>query len=246
MSLVYQVRTLHQIEVTSRCNLACVYCLQPILQRPKQDMTPETWERALSWVRYFIERGTQGDELVLYGTGEPLLHPRFAAMLADARAVLGQHREIIFTTNGLLVDERLIAALDQVRPARVWVSLHRPEKAQRAVQLLKAAGLLAGFSTEAATAPMNWAGQVAWPVDVAAPEGHNLACRHFVEGWAYVDSAGRIGSCCNLDDQADGVVGHVAETPHPIAVGPYALCAACWHTQPAPHQVKTRIVQRGA
>ena len=239
----YAVRTLHQIEVTSRCNLACRYCLHPIMKRPKQDMTRETWDQALDWLRYYVRQGTQG-ELVLYGTGEPLLHPRFVEMVAEARAVIGE-RPLFFTTNGLLMDTAMVAALKPYQ-VRVWVSLHRPEHAGPAVLRLREAGMLERVSIEPSVAPMDWAGQVDWPVSVEVPEGRVVLCEYLQVGWLFCDSTGRLCSCCTIDDQADGVVGHVSEAPHPVAVHGYQLCASCWMPHPEPWQVKTRIVAREA
>jgi len=54
-----KIESLHQIELSSRCNLRCVYCPSPKLQRPKVDMSEEHFLRALEWVDYLVKRGTQ-------------------------------------------------------------------------------------------------------------------------------------------------------------------------------------------
>jgi MoaA/NifB/PqqE/SkfB family radical SAM enzyme len=98
------VTTVKQIEITSRCNLACIYCPHPKMQRPKVDMSEETFAATLDLVRHYCEAGTQG-ELSITGIGEALLHPSFPEWLARAREVIGPSRPLTFSTNGLLLDE---------------------------------------------------------------------------------------------------------------------------------------------
>src|SRR4051794_37395618 len=71
------ITAIHQVEITSRCNLTCHYCPSRWLDRPreigadgfpkgfgraKQDMTLETFEKALGWATHFERNGgTQGE-----------------------------------------------------------------------------------------------------------------------------------------------------------------------------------------
>lgn len=220
-----RVRQVHQIELSSRCNLRCVYCLHPTMARPKLDMAAETWAQALDWVRFFVRQRTQG-ELALSVTGESTMHPQFVPWVHEARAVLGWDRGLFVSTNGLLLDAAMARALAPAKPI-VHVSLHRPEKAQGAIQALKAYSLLGQVECHAATDPHDWAGQVPWP-RTAAP----LACPWLSVGWVAVLADGRLATCCYEADAA-GILGHVRTPPHAdLETRPYGLCATCWHVPP--------------
>lgn len=218
------ITALHQIEITSRCNLRCVYCPQRDIadgkyaHRAAMDMTTETFQRALHWVGRFVRQKTQ-HELNLAGVGESTLHPRFVEFLAMAREVVGTTR-IVFATNGLLASEELVAAMAPYQP-RVWVSLHRPEKAGLALDVYKRHGLLEGVSLDPAVNANDWAGQVDWK-----RTGEEMPCQWLREGKAFVLADGRIGTCC-IDASGAGVVGHVADESLP-RLQPYALCSTCY------------------
>jgi len=79
---------IRSVEITSRCNLACRYCLHPIMPRPKLDMTEAIWERVKAWVQHFVDAGTQG-EINLAGVGEPTLHPHLARYCLEMRELIG-------------------------------------------------------------------------------------------------------------------------------------------------------------
>jgi len=66
---------IHQIELTSECNLACKYCPHPKMKREKNHMSLETYAKALEHVKYFKQFANQ-PELSLTGLGEPLMHPQ--------------------------------------------------------------------------------------------------------------------------------------------------------------------------
>jgi len=122
---VFGLREIHQIEITSRCNLKCVYCPSYKLPRPKLDMTREHYEQALDWAKFFQAQGTQ-TELNLAGIGESTLHPNFVEYLWLARQKLGPKQVLLFATNGLLMTDALAKEIQPLEP-RVYVSMHRPE-----------------------------------------------------------------------------------------------------------------------
>lgn len=219
------VRDVHQLELTTRCNLRCHYCPHyPELPRKKEDMSWEVFTAALDLVRHYVRQGTQ-TELSLTGIGESLLHPRFVEMVAVSREVIGPHRQLTVTTNGLLLDEALCAALVPFHPA-VLISLHRPEKAGLAVELAKRYGILAGINNAFATAAFNWAGtQRNW--FVSAP---HLKCEYLRSGWAVVLVDGRVATCC-LDADGSSAVGTVWDAPDTLMLKPWGTtekgCQAC-------------------
>src|SRR3990167_4554438 len=98
-----RINHIHQIEITSHCNLRCVYCPSPNLGRPKVHMDRPTFERSLAWAKALHDRSPGQPELNLAGIGESTLHPFFQEYIERARAVMGWDIEFVLATNGLLV-----------------------------------------------------------------------------------------------------------------------------------------------
>ena len=211
------VRDVHQLELTTRCNLKCKYCPHfPNLPRTQEDMAWETFEAALDLVKFFVRQGTQ-TELSLTGIGESMLHPRFVEMVAESRAVIGPNQPLTLTTNGLLLDDAMAAALAPFKP-QVFVSLHRPEKAAFAIVAAKKYGILGGSNTAFADSAFNWAGyQQNWTPMVSAP---NIKCEFLGAGWCVVLVDGRIATCC-LDADGSSVIGHVKDNPETLMLKPW-------------------------
>ena len=216
---MFALRDIHQIEMTSHCNLRCKYCPSPHLGREKLHMSDAHYRRALTWVRYFRGVGTQG-ELNLAGIGESTMHPEFVRNVFLAREAVGEGHPILFATNGLLMTNELAMEIAPARP-RVWVSLHRPERAGPAVEALKRAGLLVGVSSDPSLSAINWAGQVDWFVSSPGRE-----CAWVKGGWAFVMADGRVSRCC-LDATGEGVFAHVDDDLQKFRTSPYSLCRSC-------------------
>lgn len=217
---MFPIANIHQIEITSRCNLRCPYCVHRSMSRAKIDMTPQIFTRALAWAKEFQRRGTQGS-LNLAGIGESTMHPMFVDFLALARETLGPAQDLDFATNGLLVSPELARAIAPYRP-RVWVSLHRPEKGGPAIDNLLAAGIHPmGVSVDAAVAGTDWAGQIKWKV--RAPR---TPCPWVRGGWAVVLSDGRL-TRCSFDGEGSGIIGHIDDDVSQMQTSPYKLCATC-------------------
>lgn len=216
------VTSVHQIEVTTLCNLRCVYCPSPRLEQhrgqPKQHMTLDVFERALAWARHFAREGTQG-ELSLTGIGETLLHPDWQTMVRLAREALPDSF-INFSTNGLLLDDEACEFLASQRCA-VFVSLHRPEKAGPAIEAAKRHGILMTHNASAAISSFDWAGQVDW--HVSAPRS---PCEWLRDGWCAVLVDGRVTRCC-LDAAGSGAFAHVDDDPAGVVTSPWSLCESC-------------------
>lgn len=194
-------------------------------------MTWDVFEASLRLVDYYVRQGTQ-TELSLTGIGESLLHPRFLEMVAECRAVIGPERQLTITTNGLLLDDALCAALVPFRPA-VFVSLHRPEKAALAMVAAKKYGLLAGRNTAFADSAFDWAGyQKNWTPVVSAPK---IKCEYLRSGWAVVLVDGKIATCC-LDADGSSVIGTVWDDPETLHLAPWGSadkgCQACYMEVP--------------
>ena len=217
MNFPRAITRIHQIELTSRCNLACVYCPHPKMQRAKIDMDVETFGRCLQWVRYFQELGTQ-PELSLTGIGEALLHPDFLHYLWMTRCMFGG--ELLFSTNGLEITDEICEALKRFN-VTTYVSLHRPEAAGPAIAKLMRHGVKGHVNAGFATSALNWAGTVDW--EVTAPKAE---CQYLRQGWGTVLSDGSITTCC-MDSEGLGIVGHVNDEIGSLALKPYSLCGAC-------------------
>lgn len=213
---------IHQIEISSDCNLKCSYCPSPVLDtvhgREKTNMTMDTYKRSLEWVKYFDEKWTQ-KELWLHGLGESLLHPEFLKMAAMARKAL-PHTTLRVSTNGLLFDHAIAKELARLK-ILVHISLHRPEKAGFAVAIAQQYDILEYYDINPVKGAMNWAGQVNWPV-LATRE----VCGWLYDGWGAILQDGRITTCC-YDASGVGVVGHVNDKIGSAKIKPYILCETC-------------------
>jgi len=212
------VRDLHQIEITSRCNLRCKYCVHPTMERAKEDMTWETFKKAIHWVSVFSGWGTQV-ELNLAGIGESTMHPDFVEMVHYAAAELPTIH-LVLATNGLLMTEELAHAIKDTG-INVFVSLHRPEKAARAVEALRSAGIFNGVSTDPATAATDWAGQVKWVRSMAPRD-----CMWVRGGKVFCMSDGSIKPC-SLDGRRGEILGTVWDDVSNMTTHPYSLCMTC-------------------
>lgn len=215
------IRAIHQIEMTSECNLRCRYCPSPKLARPKMHMTDETFIKSLQAIRKLHARGLVHAELNLAGIGESTLHPEFVRNVHWAREAVGPHVNLVLATNGLLMTQELAYAIAPARPS-VWVSLHRPEKAGPAVEALKMAGIFSGCSADPSIASVDWAGQVKW--HVSANKGN--PCPWLANAMVIVLSDGRISRCC-FDSDGRGVIGTIDDDLTTLRTSPFDLCSKC-------------------
>lgn len=219
---MFSIRHIHQIEMTSHCNLACRYCPSPKLQRPKLDMTEETYTASLRWARFFKDAaGGRQQELNLAGIGESTIHPEFVRFVFLAREIIGPDTMLALATNGVNMTDELAQA---IAPSgiRVWVSLHRPEKAGPAIECLKRAGIIAGVSADPSVSATNWAGQVEWF------NSHPIRrpCKWVRGGLVVIQADGNV-SRCPLDASGIGVIASVKDDLSRFETSPYELCRTC-------------------
>jgi len=100
MGYDFDLRNLH-IEVTTRCNLNCIYCLRRFWSgHEPRDMDFNTYLRILDQVEE-LER------INLYGFGEPFMNPRILDMIDYARRSF-KDSKIFLSTNGMLLNESVI------------------------------------------------------------------------------------------------------------------------------------------
>jgi hypothetical protein len=213
-----QVREIHEIELTSKCSLACVYCPHPTLQRPKDHMPWEIFERTLEHVAYLCKAGTQG-EVSLTGLGEAILYPRFVEAVWRVRKTIGD-RTMILSTNGVDMTPMIARELAKA-DVGVYVSLHRPEVAAPAMQMLKEAGCAMGTNVAFVDSALDWAGQVDW--HVSAPRAD---CGYLNRAWAVVRQNGNIDACC-MDAHDLYPVCTVWDELGALTTRPTKLCGSC-------------------
>lgn len=224
------VAAIHQVELSSICNLRCPYCVSPNLTRPKVHMSREHLARALDWIRFYIERdgytAPRGyPEVNLAGIGESTIHPEFADFVRQIREAVGPEVRLICATNGIAVTPELVTAV-QPYNVRFWLSLHQPARVVEAARLLRDAGLLEHASADFVVAPNDWAGQLSATRTPAA--GFQLPCPWIKYGWCMVMADGRVTTCC-LDASGAGVIGHVNDPiGAPWRTQPYMLCRTCY------------------
>lgn len=227
------VTSLHQIELTSNCDLRCGYCPNKRMGRDegfrgKQHIGVAHFARALEHVRYYVERGTQ-HELNLAGIGESTIHPTFPELVLYARTVVGPRVELTLATNGValsLEDERAKSVAAALRDANVstYVSQHKPECAGPAARFLLEQGVrVCGFSTDPALHGMDWAGQVEHR---GLKQAEASPCMWLREGRAFCLSDGRVSTCC-FDAQGKEPIGHVDDPVGSLKTRPYDLCRTC-------------------
>jgi hypothetical protein len=213
------IREIHQVELTTHCNLRCRYCPSPKMPRVHEHMTWDTFLDSMKLVKYYCDQVTQ-NELALTGIGEPTMHPQFIDMVAIARETIGLDRFLTVSTNGITFTEKIAQAAQKYN-LKVFVSLHRPEKAGPAIELAKKYGVFGCANASPATSSFDWAGQVNW--QVSSPR---YLCEYLKQGWGVIMADGRVTTCC-LDADGAGVIGTVKDDPSTLRVKPYKHCEKC-------------------
>lgn len=223
------VRELHEIEFSSRCNLACRYCPHPKMVRAKADMTRETFDRAMAHLQHLIDAGSQG-EVSLTGIGEAILHPEFVPWLHIVRQVIGPKRRITVATNGVAMTRELAVEMFKA-DATVYISTHRPEKAGPAVEMVKEAGCNWGTNTAFVDDAIDWAGQVPWHVSA----GTHL-CSYLEKRWVAIRQDGSVNTCC-MDAESLHPIGSVYDAIGSLHIRTTPVCEGCHLVAPERHRV---------
>lgn len=207
---------MHQIEITSRCNRACAYCIHRSMPRPKQDMSEETFRAVIGWAKRLNK---PGDEVNLAGVGESLLHPQFVQFITFARQELSEAR-FVLATNGEAMTTEIADAMWR-NAVFAWVTLHDMQAATPAVRMLVERRILGGISIHPALESINWAGQVEWPV---------MACRTVCEWrlreWLFVASDGSVLQCCQ-DGIGGSKLGTIDDDLAVMTPRRHSLCDKC-------------------
>jgi wyosine [tRNA(Phe)-imidazoG37] synthetase (radical SAM superfamily) len=110
------------IEVTTRCNLACTFCSQITLK--KDQIGDMSWEMFKSIADESEQYATPAANI--NGLGEPLLHKQFPEMV---RYIKGRgFLDVMFHTNGSIMSEELADQLIDSGLDRIIFSVDSPDK----------------------------------------------------------------------------------------------------------------------
>ncbi|MCD6485522.1 MAG: SPASM domain-containing protein [Candidatus Odinarchaeota archaeon] len=90
-----------QMEVTNNCNFNCIMCIRHFWKARLGDMSYSLFEKVAT------EAFPHAKRVVMYGEGEPLVHPQFFDLAKLTRELLPQEGTIFFSTNGSLLTPRV-------------------------------------------------------------------------------------------------------------------------------------------
>ena len=216
-------QTIMNVEVSALCNLQCVYCMshKQAQFRSVGLMAQDTFDRVIELIKIFVSRGTQ-TEVNLFGTGEPLLHPKLPEFVRQARNVLPLCMPVHINTNGGLLTEQLLDKLVMAGISQIDVTGHNHFYTARALRLIRGNGVKCNVTYDFALVANNWAGQVDW-----FPSEVRYKCPWLHRGQLYIAWNGDILQCC-FDAKASNVLGNIYDTSiDDIEIKPFELCKSC-------------------
>ncbi len=103
-----------ELEPTGRCDLDCIFCYRKTLGNVHPDMSMDLVKKIIAEMKTFGLPYT----LCLGGSGEPLMHPSFYAVLESFLAESPVER-IIVETNGILSDDQYVSFVQRKGAGRV-------------------------------------------------------------------------------------------------------------------------------
>lgn len=104
-----------QVEVTTRCNAACIYCPHTLLRKrwTDRDMPMGVFRRLIPFLKYT-------DLVYLQGWGEPLLNENLFEMIRICR---DRGKRVGLTTNGMLLTDKTLQTLVDLKLDVLGISL---------------------------------------------------------------------------------------------------------------------------
>jgi radical SAM protein with 4Fe4S-binding SPASM domain len=98
------------IDITSKCNMTCLHCLNPSEKYDSDDLDIDSWLQVLEELANF------GISVLWIGGGEPLLRDDILTILEYANTL---NMRIVLATNGLLLDDfiystNLLSLIDEI------------------------------------------------------------------------------------------------------------------------------------
>jgi len=235
------LKTITTIELSSKCNLQCLYCVNRLIAKNSDRtpcvMTDEVFAKSLYWLDKLCKAGTQ-KEVNLNGNGESTLDPKLIERIGMVRGVVGNERRVSFCTNGVNMTPELAHNLKGSGINGIDISPHSPYHARKAISYLVDAGHTVLCTPGAIVQTHNWAGQLE-PI-------HTVNCRlvircdPLIEGRGYIQSEGTLSPCC-YDYRNLGQFGTVFDDDLlEREIKPYELCKTCHQ------QIPNELLLRGA
>lgn len=236
--MIKTLKTITTIELSNDCNLACRYCINRKMERAgrkRQIMSDDVFERTLDVLKELCRSGSQM-EVNLNGNGESFLDPMLFYRIGRVREVVGSDRLLNMSTNGMIMTDDIAQLVKQSGLDKIQVSVHRPEAARKAGQLLAKHQMHGSYNFGAVQSPHNWAGQI--DPEYNALILPDIPCHPIMEGRGYVSVEGLLSPCC-YDYRLLGVFGSVFDADLlEREIRPFVLCETC-HQQ-LPNDIKTQ------
>lgn len=113
------------LDITERCNLKCPGCPY---HSPSADETKKTNQKDMDFetiVRIFNELKKKTRDIILLGSGEPMMHKRFVDIIKEGKS-LGLNLTVL--TNGTLIIEKTARELVEAGLNRISISLWDTDK----------------------------------------------------------------------------------------------------------------------
>lgn len=186
------------------------------MARAKADMTEETFERVLYWLREFKQ-----DVVNLHHFGESTMHPKFIEYLDRVSDIVPV---VAVSSNGVGVTRQMVRDMKRAGLDNLGLSIHRPEVVQKVAQMCIDEGLPYNWASGPISAPHNWAGQVKGIKNSTWAE--SFMCQFLIDQSCIIFQDGRVGTCC-ID--AEGIVdlGTVWDDLRKVSLTPFKLCLTC-------------------
>ena len=219
-----QVRGIRNVEVSSVCNMVCEYCLAPHIGKHREPglMTLETFKEVAAVIANFSVKHYH-QMVWLHGTGESLLNKDLVEMVAYLKNKASVN--IGISTNGLLMDDQMVADLKDAGINRIDVSGHDGGVAQKAHDIIKQQGIPSTLNYGFIESPFNWAGQL----DIKGANARSPSCPWIGNQECFVLHDGRVVSCC-FDVFGSNILGHITDDLSQIQIKEFELCGTCNHT----------------
>ena len=223
------IQTITTIELSSLCNLSCVYCINRMLvkhpARKAGIMSDAVFDRSLELLAELVRRGTQ-KELNLNGNGESLLDPQLLKRIKHIRELVGNKIKVQMSTNAVLLTQDMARNLAETGIDCVHLSPHKPEYVRKAVCHMMTSGLKGAINFGPMFPSHNWAGQLE-PENRVIIEPMGVSCEPVEQGRAYIQSEGDVVPCC-YDYRNLGRIGHVFDVDIlEREVKHFVLCKTC-------------------
>lgn len=220
----YEIKSIKNVELASVCNMSCVYCLSPQIKDHRKAglMSFKTFKKVTDKIVHFYNQGTQG-EIWLHGTGESLLNTELIPMIKHLTSRVPL--PVYISTNGILVDDEMVANLKRSGISRVDVSCHDLEIAEVAHAKLKEAGITTVINYGPRDSKFNWADQL----DFENASENKPPCPWINNSECFIMHDGSIVNCC-FDVFGKNIIGNIEDDITKIEVKEFELCHNCNHT----------------